>query len=190
MEPRKTYRGGQSGAHRLRLASQGAHGRLDPHPPHVRRWGDPAIDPWPGPTCAYREAARRRITRLQGQPAQPVDPLFRVQPGAKSAGAESITLGELIEQFSADKTARLSPGKVTEYDTLFRLLRELWGEAKPVRDINRADCRAVRDLVAVLPPHATKRWPNKTLIQVAEQRQGEQYGADVAGDRQRLSESL
>jgi hypothetical protein len=60
------------------------------------------------------ELARRRRERLQGRPHVGYDPLFNgavVQPGAKRDGADGITLGELIEQFSADRTARLSPGR-------------------------------------------------------------------------------
>jgi hypothetical protein len=120
---------------------------------------------------ALIEAARRRIDRLQGRPGMPADPMFNgavVQPGAKRDGAAGVTLGELIEQFSADKTARLSPGKVTEYHALFRLLRDAWGEHLHVRSISREHCRKIRDLVAVLPAHATKRWPGKSLLEVAE----------------------
>jgi integrase len=48
------------------------------------------------------------------------------------------------------------------------MLRELWGPDKPVCEIDRADCRQVRDLVSHLPPHAAKRWPRLSLRQVAE----------------------
>jgi integrase len=117
------------------------------------------------------ELARRRRDRLQGRPHVGYDPLFNVavvQSGAKRDGTDGITLGELIEQFSADKTARLSPGKVTEYHALFRLLRDAWGEHLPVRSISREHCRKIRELVAVLPAHASKRWAGKSLVEVAE----------------------
>jgi hypothetical protein len=51
---------------------------------------------------------------------------------------------------------------VLAYQALFRLLKELWGDGKPVRDIDRADCRQVRDVVSSLPPHASKHWPRLT----------------------------
>jgi integrase len=57
---------------------------------------------------------------------------------------------------------------VTEYAALFRLLRDAGGEDRPVRSIGREDCRRIRDLVSVLPAHAAKRWPGKSLVEVAE----------------------
>ncbi|MGH6896665.1 MAG: DUF6538 domain-containing protein [Geminicoccaceae bacterium] len=108
---------------------------------------------------ALIEHALRRRDRLTRSPATTYDPMFAVHP-------VSISLSELIRRFSAEK--RLSPGKASEYEALYRMLRELWGDDKPAREIDRADCRQVRDLVSHLPPHATKRWPRLTLRQVAE----------------------
>jgi integrase len=125
---------------------------------------------------ALIESARRRITRLRGQPAQPVDPLFRgtfLQPVARSLGSEDaqdqpITIGELLERFDADRTPHLAFSKAVEYQALFRALRETWGEHKPLAEITRADCRAIRELLTSIPPHAAKRWPRLSLAQVAE----------------------
>jgi integrase len=88
--------------------------------------------------------------------------MFAVRP------VSQVSLSDLIDRFTADKASRLSPGKATEYAALYRLLKELWGESKPVREIDRADCRAVRDIVSSLPPHASKHWPRLTLPQAAE----------------------
>ena len=116
---------------------------------------------------ALIEAARRRITRLQGQPAQPVDPLFRatLQPVSQD---QPITIGELLERFDADRTPHLAFSKAVEYQALFRALKETWGEHKPLAEITRADCRAIRELLTGLPPHAAKRWPRLSLAQAAE----------------------
>ena len=114
---------------------------------------------------ALIESARRRVTRLQGQPAQPVDPLFRVQPVSPD---QPITVGELLERFDADRTPHLAFSKAVEYQALFRALRETWGEHKPLAEIARADCRAIRDLFAGLPTHASKKWPRLSLAQAAE----------------------
>jgi hypothetical protein len=81
---------------------------------------------------ALIEAARRRIDRLQGRPGTPIDPMFSgavVQPGATPAGAEGITLGELIDRFTADKGPRVRAKKMLEYGMLFRVLKEVWGSA-------------------------------------------------------------
>jgi integrase len=111
---------------------------------------------------ALIEHTLRRRDRLNRQPATTYDPAFAVKP------VSEITLADLIDRFTADKVAHLSSGKVLAYQALFRLLRELWGDAKPVREIDRANCRQVRDVVSSLPPHASKRWPRLTLIQAAE----------------------
>ena len=117
---------------------------------------------------ALTEAARRRLDRLQGQPARPVDPLFTgaatQPPNGQDAG---LTVAELIARFEEDRSPRLAFSKVVEYQALFRALRETWGDHKPIREITRADCRAVRDLFSSLPPNSAKRWPRLTLAQAA-----------------------
>ena len=121
---------------------------------------------------ALIEAARRRRDRLQGLPVRPVDPLFNgaipVQPGAKQNGADGTTLAELIERFTADKGPRVRAKKMLEYGMLFRALKELWGEYRPIREIRPEDCQRVRDLFSTLPANAVKRWPKLTLVQAAE----------------------
>jgi hypothetical protein len=117
--------------------------------------------------------ARRRLDRLQGRPAAGYDPIFNGSPAEAPPYAlrdedRSLTVGELLDRFKAEKEARLSPGKVTEYAALFRLLRDAWGEDRPVRSIGREDCRRIRDLVSALPAHATKRWPGKSMTAAAE----------------------
>jgi integrase len=81
---------------------------------------------------------------------------------------QPITIGELLERFDADRTPHLAFSKAVEYQALFRALRETWGEHKPLAGITRADCRAIRELLASLPPHAAKRWPRLSLAQAAE----------------------
>jgi integrase len=129
---------------------------------------------------ALIESARRRVTRLQGQPAQPVDPLFRemLQPISQD---QPITIGELLERFDADRTPHLAFSKAVEYQALFRALRETWGEHKPLAEITRADCRAIRDLLANLPPHASKRWPRLSLAQAAERARRERLSTLSVG---------
>jgi integrase len=122
---------------------------------------------------ALVELARRRRERLRGSPiGASFDPLFssstHVQPGAPNGQDHGLTVGELIEKFEADRAPRIGFSKAVEYGMLFRVLKELWGEHKPVREIAREDCRRVRDLLANLPPHASNRWPRLSLRQAAE----------------------
>jgi hypothetical protein len=111
---------------------------------------------------ALIEHTLRRRDRLHRRPATIYDPMFAVQP------VSPVTLAGLIERFTADRAAHLNHDHAIQYRALFRLLRELWGDTKPAREIDRADCRAVRDVVSSLPPHATKRWPRLTLPQAAQ----------------------
>jgi Domain of unknown function (DUF6538) len=114
---RRRCRGrGQRGPARERPAGSPAHRRqhLDPGGPRLQMPPTSTGRPCPDRFQVLIELARRRRERLQGRPHVGYDPLFNgavVQPGAKRDGADGITLGELIEQFSADRTARLSPGR-------------------------------------------------------------------------------
>ena len=55
-----------------------------------------------------------------------------------------------------------------DYRFLFRIMGEAIGEGKLLRDIDRDDCKAVRELVSRLPAHANKLYPKLTLKQAAE----------------------
>jgi integrase len=125
---------------------------------------------------ALVEAARLRRDRLQGIPARPVDQLFNgavVQPVANGhdRADAGLTVADLIDRFTREKVVRIGFSKRTEYNLLFKALREVWGDHRPARSITRADCREIRDLFASLPPNSTKRWPGKTLRQAAQHAQ-------------------
>jgi integrase len=122
---------------------------------------------------ALVEAARRRLDRLRGRPGAAYDPMFdgsvQVQPGAKENGQDGgISLAELIERFAAEKGPRVRAKKMLEYGMLFRALKELWGDHRPIREIRPEDCQRVRDLFSTLPANSIKRWPKLTLVQAAE----------------------
>jgi integrase len=121
---------------------------------------------------ALVELARRRRDRLQGKPNDGYDPLFSgsspVQPVSNGQDSAGITLAELIDRFTADKGPRVRAKKMLEYGMLFRVLKELWGEHLPIREIRPDACHRVRDLLAVLPANASKRFRNMSLIQAAE----------------------
>jgi integrase len=101
-----------------------------------------------------------------------VDPLFNgavAPPGANGRNnADGITLADLIERFTADKGPRVRVKKMLEYGMLFRVLREMWGEHRAIREIRPEDCHQVRDLLSILPANALKRFPTMTLLQAAE----------------------
>ncbi len=119
------------------------------------------------------ERARRARARLEGDYGVTFDPAFRAAaPGAPEPPRpepRGITLRELCDAYMADPArAGVTAKTRLDYEFTFRLLREVLGEDKVVRAISRADCRAVRDLLARLPAHASKRWPGVPLARVAE----------------------
>ena len=122
---------------------------------------------------AMIEVTRRSRGRLGGQPlGQAFDPAF-VGVGAGGAEPEptpqrGISLEGLIEEYMAAPNRRHLGGKtVGGYKVIFRALRELLGPGKPVREIDRDDCRRVRDVVMNLPLNATKRFPGLTMDEAA-----------------------
>ena len=56
---------------------------------------------------------------------------------------------------------------------MFKALRELWGDHRPVAGHIAGDCRQIKDLFASLPPNSTKRWPRLSLQQAAERARAE-----------------
>jgi integrase len=91
------------------------------------------------------------------------DPVFRprAEPGGK-------TLAQVIAAFRAEPERA---GQITKlqqtYASVFRLASEIFGADRPVREIIREECKAFRATVQALPPNATKRFPNKSLVEVA-----------------------
>jgi integrase len=122
---------------------------------------------------AMIEVTRRSRGRLGGQPlGQAFDPAF-VGAGAGGAKPEpvpqcGITLEALIEEYkAAPERQHLGGTTVGGYKMIFRVLRELLDPGKPVREIDRDDCRRVRDVVMGLPPNATRRFPGLTMAEAA-----------------------
>lgn len=91
------------------------------------------------------------------------DPIFRPQ-----AEPNGKTLAQVIAAFRAEpQRATLIAKSQQTYDVVFRLAGELFGEDRPIREIGREDCKRFRATVQTLPPNAAKRFPGKTLVEVA-----------------------
>ncbi len=135
---------------------------------------------------AMIETARRSIDRLKGDHGSRAhDAMFDgVRPDTPPPEPPGVTLGELVKRYM-DDPARVGVTAKTRLDSdfafraltellgavdsdfAFRALTELRGAATPARDITRADCRRVRDVLSKLPPNATKRFRGKKLERVA-----------------------
>lgn len=126
-------------------------------------------------TRAMIEHAQRHRERLNGLPVNGAfDALFAAVPTAPADASPApvqetgITLGQLMDRYMEDPArANVSAKTRDSYATIFKALKQIMGEDKPVRSITRDDCRKVRDVLAALPPNAAKRFPGMTLAEAA-----------------------
>ena len=118
---------------------------------------------------AELERVRRSIEAYRGNPRERgFDRLFADIYADKPPSSGGLTLRELIDRYQNDPGRRgLSEKSRLAYRTVFRALRELFGDNKRAREITREDCRRVQDVLCSLPPNATKRLPGLTLEQAA-----------------------
>ncbi len=80
-----------------------------------------------------------------------------------------LTIRELIDRYNSDPArAGLSRKTVDGYRVAFGALQELMGHDTPIRAVTRKHCREVRDLLAQLPPNASKRFKGLPLRRAAE----------------------
>ncbi len=121
---------------------------------------------------AMLEQSHRTMARLRSDYSAQYDPLFNgvgpQVPEPPKPEPEGVTLGELCDLYLADPArARVTAKTRLDYNFTFRLIKEVMGAEKLVRSIERKNCRAVQDVLAALPPNATKRWPGSPLSQIA-----------------------
>ncbi|MEO5351262.1 MAG: tyrosine-type recombinase/integrase, partial [Magnetococcus sp. YQC-3] len=79
-----------------------------------------------------------------------------------------MTLGKLVDHYMADLDRRGASSKTKiGYRVIFGVLKELLGDDKPIKEINRQDCRRVRDVLSALPPNSPKRFQGMKMVDVA-----------------------
>ncbi|MCB4771063.1 site-specific integrase [Ancylobacter sp. Lp-2] len=123
------------------------------------------------------EGRMRALDRVDGGHGDKAhDPVFAgvasfAPPPAQ--GLQGTTLGEAIKRFENDPTrSHLTESAGMKFVLMFRALKEVVGEARPVASITRPDCAATQELLAGLPPNfgKMKKYARlKTLKAVAEQ---------------------
>ena len=114
---------------------------------------------------ALTEAARRRLDRLQGIPARPVDPLFT------GAAAQPGSTGELLSHVAERWIEECSPSwaKATEIEfrAAARMLQEALGDV-PIDGIDRAALREFKGLLLRAPFRAHPKYRRMTLPRAVE----------------------
>ena len=119
---------------------------------------------------AKLEAVRREMERLSNRTGQVHDAeLFspdRYAHDEQRAAGTTITLGEAIDQFVAEKALTLKGKTITLYRARVRVIAEAIGRERLLHTITRDDCRRVRDEVIIkLPAHFRSRFPTATVEQ-------------------------
>jgi integrase len=115
---------------------------------------------------ALIESARRRLDRLQGQPARPVDPLFNggmTQPGPGTGELLSHVAERWIEECSPS-WARATE---IEFRAAARMLQEALGDV-PVDGIDRAALRGFKELLLRAPYRAHPKYRRMPLPRAVE----------------------
>ncbi len=82
--------------------------------------------------------------------------------------SRGLTLNQLVEGFLNDPRRRgVSEKRRIDYEMVFRILREVWGGQKRVRDLVREDFREVSRLIRAIPKHSTKIFPGIAFAEAA-----------------------
>lgn len=102
-----------------------------------------------------------------GSPARPAGSPGRSAVQRRGAAATQWT-GRGPHRRRADRALRGGPVPTARLLQGGRIPSSVPGDHKPIREVTRADCRAVRDLLSSLPPNSAKRSPRLTLAQAAE----------------------
>lgn len=89
-------------------------------------------------------------------------------PPAPSPADTGPTLRELIDAYLSDPSASRNSKTLMTYRIVFDALAEIVGDSKPAREISRADCERVRDVLLKLPSNARKKYPDVPLLTAVE----------------------
>jgi integrase len=117
------------------------------------------------------ELMRQEIANLAIIPMHIADlELQEVIQSPSRRSKRTVSLAELIEQFKSDPNRRDMRKKVEmDYKLLFRVMDEVIGYDRRLREIDRDDCKAVRDLLLRLPANSTKLYRGMTFAEAVEQ---------------------
>lgn len=102
------------------------------------------------------------------------DPLFAhaLGPGSETgftpirSSRTRKTLGDVAEEFWSEEfgSKAHSSKTTTKYRAALDVLLAHFGKETPISEVDRASCRAYRDLIGRLPPNFSKRFPEDTSL--------------------------
>jgi hypothetical protein len=117
---------------------------------------------------ATLECIRRSMDRVERKPARSRDNLFRdvFAHTPPPAVRRSVTLGELIKRHAQQLSdSERSKGTHQTYAVPYRVLRETFGEQRPLEKISKDDVEQLFRLLRGAPVNAAKRYPGMMLKQ-------------------------
>jgi integrase len=125
------------------------------------------------------ERLKRREARLTGAYEhksfdQLFDPVDGVTEPQLLIDTPTMTIGKLIEYYLSDLDRRGVSNKTRiGYRVIFGVLKDLFGEDRPIEKIRRKDCRHVRDILTALPSNTPKKYKGMGLVEMAEKAKAE-----------------
>ena len=115
--------------------------------------------------AADEEHAVREVERLSLRPFGPHHSFF-TGITANKPPRKTKTLAEAIAAYTAERGNRADKTKAM-WKTRFGAWEALLGPDRVVAEISRDELKAARDVLMSLPTNATKRWPGKSLREIA-----------------------
>lgn len=105
---------------------------------------------------ARLQCYRDELRRLEGKfaPDPDTDPLFGDRPPVRKKPA--MSLGELMDKFTASREAKWSPSTKRNYIIINRVIEEVCGRDTPLDHINDDFCENVRSVLRRLPANYQK----------------------------------
>lgn len=116
------------------------------------------------------EMLKVRVRAMEGlarrQVGEVVEPPEVTPVSPPTAGV--VSLGQLIDAYRVERVKRYGDEATDrKYGHVFKALEQGLGRDRSIRSVTRADCRALRDLMAGMPAYMGRRYPGLSIEQAA-----------------------
>jgi len=141
------------------------------------------------------ENAWRNVAALEGEVHPQRDRIFKGY-GFDSPYNETVATGQVndrqsitIEQLcSAFLDAKTKEGRsnatMNKYPNTFKVVIDFWGGNRTIESISREDAVQMAEFLSTIPIHATKRYPNTSLVEAAKQEGQKAFPAFISPKQQ------